>query len=174
MCSRYLPCKNTICRRNIMPIPHFLTWEDSLQSRKSAVVCTATAAILVQQTKQISVHGPLDFDLWLLPTVSRSFSNPVDISLSLTQFILSGKPWLSGERQYPDTVMVYFFIVARPHTVRIRVSGGARYEYHSKMKAALILSFFSDGPLPISRCGLIAHFVGREPASDCRVLYVIS
>ena len=46
-----------------------------------------------------------------------------------------------------------------------------------EMEAALnlfILSFFSDGSLPISRCGLRAHFVGREPASDCRVLYVIS
>ena len=113
MCSRYLPCKNTICRRNLMPIPHFLTAYNHA-SLLSSAQATATAAILVQQTKQISVHGPLDFDLWLLPTVSRSFSNPVDISLSLTQFILSGKPWLSGERQYPDTVMVYFFHSSAP------------------------------------------------------------
>ena len=43
-----------------------------------------------------------------------------------------------------------------------------------EMEAALILSFFVDGSLPISRCGLRAHLVGREPASDCRVFYVIS
>ena len=36
------------------------------------------------------------------------------------------------------------------------------------------LSFFLDVSLPISRCGLRAQFVGWEPASDCRVLYVIS
>ena len=45
-----------------------------------------------------------------------------------------------------------------------------------EMEAVLILfilSFFSDGSLPISCCGLRAHFVGREPASDCRVLYIL-